>query len=110
MSAFTWAHDDQVVVLAAGGDVAVGRVVHTVPPLFLLASYRVWGLVGGGNDVVENLPLPTREKAMVLAHNDHIIQVRVILRFFLELRWKEFNCGGVISGSAIQIQCKKALH
>uniref|UniRef100_A0A914V219 Tubby-related protein 4 n=1 Tax=Plectus sambesii TaxID=2011161 RepID=A0A914V219_9BILA len=77
LTAFTWAHDDQVVVLAAGGDVAVGRVVHTVPPLFLLASYRVWGLLGGGNEAVESLPLPTREKAMVLAHNDHIIQCRI---------------------------------
>lgn len=77
LTAFTWAHEDQVVIAAAGGHLAVGRVLVGVPSLFNLVTYNLWLMMGASARRIDSLPLPLRERNALRDLDHHIIRCRV---------------------------------
>lgn len=75
LSAFTWAHNDQAIVVAAKGCVATGRIIRNVPTLSQLVSYSIWELLGQSSKNRSRLPLPEREQTLISQFDHHIIRV-----------------------------------
>ncbi|VDD92655.1 unnamed protein product [Enterobius vermicularis] len=83
ITALTWAHDDQIIILACGGCLAVGHVVVGVPSLFSLVTYNLWLMVKSSTRAIDNLPVPVRERNAIKEFNHHIIKCRVPSRYEL---------------------------
>uniref|UniRef100_A0A0K0F7J4 WD_REPEATS_REGION domain-containing protein n=1 Tax=Strongyloides venezuelensis TaxID=75913 RepID=A0A0K0F7J4_STRVS len=77
LKTFTWAHKDNVIILAAGGSLAVGHVWKTVPKLSTLVTYDIWKFLGKSSKNVNQLVLPTSVKATICALDHHIIKCRI---------------------------------
>uniref|UniRef100_A0A1I7WVQ1 ANAPC4_WD40 domain-containing protein n=1 Tax=Heterorhabditis bacteriophora TaxID=37862 RepID=A0A1I7WVQ1_HETBA len=90
LSAFTWAHDGQAIIVAAGGALAVGRLLLGVPSLFNLVTYDLWRFLGSQSRKVDSLPLPIKEKNALRALDHHIIRY-IILFPILSLRYLKFH-------------------
>ncbi|KAI6171564.1 Tubby-related protein 4 [Aphelenchoides bicaudatus] len=74
---FTWAHSDEVVVVAAGGSLAVGRVQPDVAPLNDLIAYQIWLRMGRTAREVQRLELPERLSNQVKQFDRHVVKCRI---------------------------------
>ncbi|VDN00801.1 unnamed protein product [Thelazia callipaeda] len=86
LNAFTWAHDDRFIIATSsismhisnlGNYLAVGRVLHDVPTLFNLVTYKVWQLMGSSAQHVDKLPLPSHERSAIRSLDHHLIKCRM---------------------------------
>ncbi|KAF7630794.1 hypothetical protein Mgra_00008952 [Meloidogyne graminicola] len=77
LSAFTWAHNDQAIIVASKGKVATGRLILNVPSLSQLVSYSIWELLGQSSKNGLHLPLPERERVLISKFDHHIIRCRI---------------------------------
>lgn len=77
ITAFTWAHNDTSVIIAAGGQLAVGNVVRDVPKLSQLVNYKLWSSMGKTTENLDSLRLPPRETQILKEFNHHIIKVKI---------------------------------
>lgn len=73
--AFTWAHGDECLIVAAGGTFAVGRVREAVPALGELIAYQTWLALGRTARNVRRLALPERANELIRGFDRHIIRV-----------------------------------
>lgn len=74
---FTWAHNDEVVIVAVNGSFAVGRVQPGVPSLNDLISYQLWLRLGRTARDVYKLEIPDRVQQQVRKFDRHVIRCRV---------------------------------
>uniref|UniRef100_A0A0K0DWX8 Tub domain-containing protein n=1 Tax=Strongyloides stercoralis TaxID=6248 RepID=A0A0K0DWX8_STRER len=77
LKTFTWAHNDNVIILAAGGSLAVGHVWKTIPKLSTLVTYEIWKSLGKSSKNVSQLVLPTNVKTTICALDHHIVKCRI---------------------------------
>ncbi|CAJ0592940.1 unnamed protein product [Cylicocyclus nassatus] len=77
LSALTWAHEGRAIIVAAGGHLAIGKLLLGVPPLFDLVTYELWRYLGSQSKKVDSLPLPVKEKNALRALDHHIIRCRI---------------------------------
>ncbi|VDM57047.1 unnamed protein product [Angiostrongylus costaricensis] len=77
LSALTWAHEGQAIIVAAGGHLAIGRLLLDVPPLFDLVTYELWRYLGSQSRKVDSLPIPLKEKNALKVLDHHIIRCRI---------------------------------
>uniref|UniRef100_A0A0N4ZFK8 WD_REPEATS_REGION domain-containing protein n=1 Tax=Parastrongyloides trichosuri TaxID=131310 RepID=A0A0N4ZFK8_PARTI len=77
LKTFTWAHEDNVLILAAGGSLAVGHVWRTIPKLSTLVTYDIWKSLGKTSKNINQLLLPSSIKATICALDHHIIKCRI---------------------------------
>ncbi|CEF67813.1 Tubby, C-terminal domain and WD40 repeat and WD40/YVTN repeat-like-containing domain and WD40-repeat-containing domain and Tubby C-terminal-like domain-containing protein [Strongyloides ratti] len=77
LKTFTWAHNDNVIILAAGGSLAVGHVWKTIPKLSTLVTYEIWKSLGKSSKNVNQLVLPTSVKTTICSLDHHIIKCRI---------------------------------
>lgn len=76
LTAFTWAHNGNVVIIAAGGCLSVGRILFGVPSLFEIVTYNVWLMMGSSSKRVDRLPIPVKEMNALRELDHHVIRVR----------------------------------
>uniref|UniRef100_A0A1I7S1C4 Tub domain-containing protein n=1 Tax=Bursaphelenchus xylophilus TaxID=6326 RepID=A0A1I7S1C4_BURXY len=94
---FTWAHKDEMVIIAAGSTLAVGRVSHGVPPLTELVSYQLWLGAGRTGRFANRLKLPQRPTSIIKQFDRHVIRCRVpsydkMCRFVCEPTFWRWYC------------------
>ncbi|CAI5438687.1 unnamed protein product [Caenorhabditis angaria] len=77
LTAFTWAHDGKCVIVAAGGHLAIGKILFGVPSLFDIVAYNVWKAMGSSAKNVNKLPIPTKEMDSLKLLDHHIIRCRI---------------------------------
>ncbi|KAK5966921.1 Tub domain-containing protein [Trichostrongylus colubriformis] len=77
LSALTWAHEGRVVIVAAGGHLAIGKLLLGVPFLFDLVTYELWRYLGSESKKVDSLPIPVKEKNALRSLDHHIIRCRI---------------------------------
>ncbi|RCN40531.1 hypothetical protein ANCCAN_13542 [Ancylostoma caninum] len=77
LSALTWAHEGRAIIVAAGGHLAIGKLLLGVPPLFDLVTYELWRYLGSQSKKVDSLPIPVKEKNALRALDHHIIRCRI---------------------------------
>ncbi|PIC55284.1 hypothetical protein B9Z55_000624 [Caenorhabditis nigoni] len=77
LSAFTWAHQGNVVILAAGGTMFCGRILFGVPSLFELVTYGMWKMMGSSAKDVDKLPIPLKEMNAVRELDHHVVRCRI---------------------------------
>lgn len=69
-------------IIAAGGTLAIGRVIRGVPLLSQLVTYQLWINCGRNAGRVDQLTLPTREKTRLKELDHHVIRVSVVYLIF----------------------------
>ncbi|KHJ95542.1 hypothetical protein OESDEN_04513 [Oesophagostomum dentatum] len=77
LSALTWAHEGRAIIVAAGGHLAIGKLLLGVPSLFDLVTYELWRYLGSQSRRVDSLPIPVKEKNALRALDHHIIRCRI---------------------------------
>uniref|UniRef100_A0A0K0CXS4 Tub domain-containing protein n=1 Tax=Angiostrongylus cantonensis TaxID=6313 RepID=A0A0K0CXS4_ANGCA len=77
LSALTWAHEGQAIIVAAGGHLAIGRLLLDVPPLFDLVTYELWRYLGSQSKKVDSLPIPLKERNALKVLDHHIVRCRI---------------------------------
>lgn len=77
LTAFTWAHNGNVVILASGGCLHVGRILFGVPSLFEIVTYDLWKMMGCSGKKVEKLPIPLKEMNALRELDHHVIRCRI---------------------------------
>ncbi|CAI2321303.1 unnamed protein product [Caenorhabditis sp. 36 PRJEB53466] len=77
LTAFTWAHNGNVVIIAAAGSLSVGRILFGVPSLFEIVTYNVWRMMGSNAKKVEKLPIPVKEMNALRELDHHVIRCRI---------------------------------
>lgn len=75
LTAFTWAHNGNVVIIAAGGCLTVGRILFGVPSLFEIVTYDLWKMMGCSSKKVDKLPIPLKEMNALRELDHHVIRV-----------------------------------
>ncbi|KAI6238349.1 Tubby-related protein 4 [Aphelenchoides fujianensis] len=94
---FTWAHDDEAVIVASGGSLAIGRVRAGVPALSELIAYQTWLSLGRTARDVDRLGLPQRSCNIIRRFDRHIIRCRIpsyerMCRFVCEPTFYRWYC------------------
>ncbi|CAD5205607.1 unnamed protein product [Bursaphelenchus okinawaensis] len=94
---FTWAHKDEMMVVAAGSTIAVGRVVAGVPALTELVAYQLWLSAGRTGRFAYRLQLPQRPTTIIKQFDRHLIRCRVpsydkMCRFVCEPTFWRWYC------------------
>ncbi|KAK6729318.1 hypothetical protein RB195_006396 [Necator americanus] len=77
LSALTWAHEGRAIVVAAGGHLAIGKLLLGVPSLFDLVTYELWRCLGSQSKKVDSLPIPVKEKNALRSLDHHVIRCRI---------------------------------
>lgn len=77
LTALTWAHEGRAIIVAAGGHLAVGKLLLDVPSLFDLVTYELWRYLGSQSRKVDSLPIPLKEKNALKVLDHHIIRCRI---------------------------------
>lgn len=77
LSAFTWAHHGNVVIVACGGSLFVGRLLFGVPSLFEIVTYDLWRMMGCSAKRVDKLPIPLKEMNALRELDHHVIRCRI---------------------------------
>nr|pir hypothetical protein M01D7.3 - Caenorhabditis elegans [Caenorhabditis elegans] len=77
LTAFTWAHNGNVVIIAAGGCLTVGRILFGVPSLFEIVTYDLWKMMGCSSKKVDKLPIPLKEMNALRELDHHVIRCRI---------------------------------
>lgn len=75
--AFTWAHNDEIVIVSSNGGLVVGRVQPEVPPLNTLVAHQLWLSMGRTAREAGRLGLPERLTNMVKSFDRHVIRCRI---------------------------------
>uniref|UniRef100_A0A8R1HTZ3 Tub domain-containing protein n=1 Tax=Caenorhabditis japonica TaxID=281687 RepID=A0A8R1HTZ3_CAEJA len=77
LTAITWAHSGNVIIVAAGGWITVGRILFGVPTLFDIVTYDVWKMMGCSSKRVDKLPIPLKEMNALRELDHHVIRCRI---------------------------------
>lgn len=77
LTAFTWAHNGNVVIIAAGGCLTVGKIIFGVPSLFEIVTYDLWKMMGSSAKKVDKLPIPLKEMNALRELDHHVIRCRI---------------------------------
>ncbi|KJH52934.1 hypothetical protein DICVIV_00803 [Dictyocaulus viviparus] len=77
LTALTWAHEGRAIIVAAGGHLAIGKLILGVPQLFGLVTYELWRYLGSQTKKVDSLPIPMKEKNALKVLDHHIIRCRI---------------------------------
>ncbi|KAJ1346299.1 Tubulin beta chain [Parelaphostrongylus tenuis] len=77
LSALTWAHEGRAIIVAAGGHLAIGKLLLDVPSLFDLVTYELWRYLGSQSRKVDSLPIPLKEKNALKVLDHHIVRCRI---------------------------------
>ncbi|KAF1769324.1 hypothetical protein GCK72_001141 [Caenorhabditis remanei] len=77
LTAFTWAHQGNVVILAAAGCLTTGRILFGVPSLFEIVTYDLWKMMGSSAKKVDKLPIPLKEMNALRELDHHVIRCRI---------------------------------
>ncbi|KAI6231337.1 Tubby-related protein 4 [Aphelenchoides besseyi] len=94
---FTWAHNDETIITASGGSLAVGRVETEVPRLSKLIAYQMWLSLGRTARDVDRLGLPQRPSNVIRQFDRHIVRCRIpsyerMCRFVCEPTFWRWYC------------------
>lgn len=77
LTALTWAHHGNVVIIAAGGCLTVGKIIFGVPSLFEIVTYDLWKMMGSSAKRVDKLPIPLKEMNALRELDHHVIRCRI---------------------------------
>jgi WD40 repeat protein len=94
---FTWAHNDEVIIVSSNGGLAVGIVQPSVPALTDISSYQIWRNMGRTAREVESLNLPDKPTNIIRQFDRHVIKCRIpsyerMCRFVCEPTFWRWYC------------------
>ncbi|CAJ0573812.1 unnamed protein product, partial [Mesorhabditis spiculigera] len=79
LTAFTWVNEGKALMFAAGGHVAVGKLMEgdVIPTLFNLVKYALWQDLDATGRKVDSLKLPGWAKREIADHDHHVVRCRI---------------------------------